>query len=111
MSKQSSCIAIFSSFSEASAARQTLKNSAINNQQIVLLDKDLKEAPASTNIHNYFNQISVPEDTMHCYLCLLHSGSLLLITSGTSQEIELAYQILEKKGFASSIHFNANSHN
>lgn len=111
MSKQSSCIAIFSSYSEASAARQTLKNSTINNKQIVLFDNDLKEAPASTNINNYFNQIGVPEDTIDCYLCLLHSGSLLLITSGTSQEIELAYQSLEKNGFASSMHFNTNVHN
>ena len=109
MNKQSSCIAIFSSYSDALAARQTLKNSTIdstiNGKQLVLLDKDLEDNSLSPNINSFFNQISVPEDTMQCYLCLLYSGSFLLIVSGTHQEVEFAYEILEKNGFTSSIHF------
>ena len=105
MSKLSSCIAIVSSYSKALSAKQSLTKTTFNDNQVILLDKDLSELSSRLEITDFFNQISVQKDTMQCYLSLLQSGSCLLVTSGSYQDVEIAYQLLKKNGFTSSIHF------
>jgi len=106
MDIQSSCIAIFSNYSEAISARQILKKTNLKDNQIMVLDANLERVFTTTSVNYFFNKIGVPKDTMYCYLCQLHSGSILLIVSGTSQEVELTYQMLEKEGYIASVHFN-----
>lgn len=103
---RSSCITVFSDYSEALTAKDLLKKINLKDDQIVLLDKSLKHESIRTDIDEYFNQIGVPEDIMHCYRCQLQSGSFLLIASGTSHEIEQACQLLEMNDYSSSVHFN-----
>ncbi len=110
MDKQSSCIAIFSNQSEANKALQQLVETRIDKKNILLLDKDFKQGSSVGDIHQFFKRIGVPEDTTHCYLCLLKGGSLLLIVSGNYQDIEFAYEQLDKNTAATpSIHFNNKS--
>ena len=108
MNKLSSCIAIFSNQPEANTARQLLLEAQIDKKSIFLLDKNFQGGSLIKNINQFFNYIGVPEDTAHCYLCLLHSGSLLLIVSGVYQDVEFACEQLEKNDLASpSMHINA----
>ena len=106
MSKHNSCITVLPTYSEALTARELLAKTKIHNEQIIVLGKALDENASDDYINNLLNVIGVPEDTIDCYLCLLHGDAFLLVTRGTYQEVERAYQTLRESGISSSVHFS-----
>jgi len=107
MTNLNSCIAVFSSYNEAIIAEQILTEGYPQKKRVMLL----KNTPKKNNISDvrdveYLNQVAVPKDTLDNYYTLLQNGSFLLIANGTCKDVELAYQLLIKGGYMSSIHFH-----
>ena len=114
MGKGSSCIAIFSEYTDAVDAVNRLASLNVDENRISLVGKDKQQgevaAGGMVNLDDDLNQLGVQEGNLYCYKYLVHSGSFLVIVSGDYDEVERACNQLEKNKKADvSIHFNSTS--
>jgi len=114
MEKGSSCIAIFTDYADAKSAVHRLFSFNVDENRISLVGKDLRQgkvaADGLVNLDDDLYQLGVQESSLYCYKCLVHSGSFLVIVSGDYEEVERAWNQLEKYKKADvSIHFNSTS--
>ena len=114
MEKGSSCIAIFTDYTDAKNAVYRLFSFNVDENCVSLVGKDLQQGKVSAggleDLDDDLYQLGVQESSLYCYKCLVHSGSFLVIVSGDYEVVEQACNQLEKNKKADvSIHFNSMS--
>ncbi|RUM92610.1 MAG: hypothetical protein DSZ28_09420 [Thiothrix sp.] len=112
MEKGSSCIAIFSEYTDAKDTVNRLASFNVDENRISLVGRDLQQGKVAAGgigtLDDDLNQLGVQEGSLYCYQCLVHGGSFLVIVSGDYEEVERACRQLEKHEKADvSIHFNS----
>lgn len=112
MEKASSCIAVFTKYSDAREAVENLLDANVDRSRISLVGKDAQEgrvaAEGISALDDDLYRLGVQEANFHCYKCLILGGSYLVIVSGDYEEVEQACSHLEKHEQAEvSVHFNA----
>ena len=111
MRKGSSCIAVFFRYEDARDAIQQLLAANVDKRNISLVGKKLQQgrvaADGLASLDNDLYQLGVQEGNLHCYKCLIHGGSFLVIVNGNYAEVEHVCRQLEQHEKADvSIHFN-----
>ncbi|WP_456417452.1 hypothetical protein [Thiolapillus sp.] len=112
MEKASSCIAVFTKYSDAGEAVEMLVGAGMEPGRISLLGKYTQEgkvaAKGTSALDDDLRQLGVQEENLHCYKCLISGGAYLVVVSGDYQEVDWACGFLEQQGRAEvSVHFNA----
>ena len=106
--KASSCIGVFDTEADAIKARQTLLDAGIDESRITLFNGPPQPSEDSRPLSEALEQLGVHEGSAHCYLCLLHNGANLVVVSGSYEEIERAFGVLDAHPDADvALHFNA----
>jgi len=110
---KSSCIATFSSHPRAKKAMQHLLKTGVDKAHISLLGLDTQQGKIGRDglddLEDEFKSVGIPKAQFHCYQCMIHGGSYLLVVTGDHTAIEHACGLLEKMERVDdvSIHFNA----
>jgi hypothetical protein len=113
MEKSSSCIAVFSNHSDAASAIEKLAATGMERKSISLVSKDIQEGQIGTDglasLDEDLKNIGVQEGNVHCYKCMIHGGSFLVVVSGDYTQVERACNHFERHEEQPeiSIHFNA----
>jgi len=112
MNKSSCCIAVFSDHTAAVEAIERLEAGPLDKDLISLVGKNVQYGKVGMNGLSSLNedllQLGVQEATLHCYQCMVHGGSFLVIVSGNYQQVEDACEHLEKHTQADvALHLNA----
>jgi tRNA A58 N-methylase Trm61 len=112
MNKTSSCIAVFRNYADAVSAINGLKAVDVDQQLISLVGKDIQEGKVAekglSSLDSDLILLGVQEANLHCYNCMIHAGSFMVIVMGDYTQVEQAANHLEKYAQADvSIHFNA----
>lgn len=112
--RNSSCVAVFTDIEHAIQALDLLNEYSFDSEQIELLGKKIEpdanhSIPYSINTQwpEALDGNGIPESQLHCYQCLIHGGSYLVIVSGSYDFIENACGLLEQlKEATVAIHLN-----
>lgn len=112
MNKSSCCIAVFPDYTAAVEAIDRLVASSMDKNLISLVGKDVQHGKVGLNGLSSLNddllQLGVQEATLHCYQCMIHGGSFLVVVSGNYEQVENACEHLEKNTQADvALHLNA----
>ncbi|WP_456378646.1 hypothetical protein [Thiolapillus sp.] len=112
MEKASSCIAVFTEYSDAREAIERLVDASVDHSRISLVGKDVQEGKVAADgvsaLDDDLRQLGVQEANLHCYKCLMLGGAYLVIVSGGYGEVDRACDFLEMHKQAEvSVHFNA----
>lgn len=112
MKKGSSCIAVFSKHADATNVVNKLVAAGVAETAISLVCKESQQGEVASvglsSLDDDLLQLGVLESSLHCYKCMLHGGSCLLIVSGNYQQIEHACKLLEQHEQADvSMHYNS----
>ncbi|WP_456447056.1 hypothetical protein [Thiolapillus sp.] len=111
MKKSNCCIAIFPDHASAVKAVDQLRKNHIDNSLISLVGKEKQFGTVGINglsmLNEDLTQLGVQEGTLYCYQCMVHSGSFLVVVSGSPGQVESACDQLEKFDQADvALHFN-----